>query len=150
MKTLKRFHLTLLAVVAALILGCAAGGSAKTNWVMLDSTPNHSDFFYDKDSLVRTPEGLLTIWARVAYMDDGRKEVVEILKNEKFRSISHSLYQYEINCNTKQSRLNRVVHFDNKGGKIAEYDLAGKTEWEAIPLASRLDQVVDEECQEAP
>lgn len=148
MKTVKLYHRTLLVFVAALILCSVSACAAKTNWVLLDSTPDHSDFFYDKDSLVRTPEGRLTVWARVAYKEDGRQEVMEILKNEKFRNISHSLYQYEINCSTKQSRLNRVVHYDASGGKIAEYDLAGKTAWEAIPLASRLDQVVDEECPE--
>ncbi|MBI1919842.1 MAG: hypothetical protein HYS23_02050 [Geobacter sp.] len=148
MKTLKLYQRTLLVFVTALAIFSVSACAAKKNWVLLDSTPDHSDFFYDKDSLVRTPEGLLTVWARVAYMADGRQEVMDVLKNEKFRNISHSLYQYEINCNSKQSRLNRVVHFDASGGKIAEYDLTGKTEWEAIPVASRLDQVVDEECPE--
>jgi len=145
MQTLKVRSWT--AMAAILLMTATAAWSAESSWLLLDSDPS-SDFYYDKGSISRSPEGIINIWARVSYTDDGRQEVLDMLKNEAYRTLAYSLYNYEINCDTGQSRLNQVIHYDAKGGKIAEYTLAGKTLWEPIPVASRLDQVVDQECPE--
>ncbi len=137
----------LLALAAGLI-GLAAvpalGGAP--SWELLDSAPNHSDFFYDKAGAVRTPAGIVTVTAKVAYAPEGRQEVLDTLKNEKYRTLSYSLYSYEINCAKGESRLIAVRHVDGQGGAIAEFNLAGKADWEEIPVGSRLDMVVDEQC----
>lgn len=139
-------HGIAMALAGGILLMAVAGWGGESAWVLLDSDPYHSDFYYDKGSLSRSPEGTITIWARVAYTADGRQEVMETLKNEAYRNIAYSLYQYDLNCDSRESRLGQVIHYDAKGKKIAEFNLAGKTSWEPIPIASRLDQVLDEEC----
>ena len=135
------------AMAGLLLLTATAAWSAESSWILLDSDAS-SDFYYDKGSISRSPEGIIDIWARVSYTEDGRQEVLDMLKNEAYRKLAYSLYNYEINCAAGQSRLNQVIHYDAKGDKIAEFALAGKTSWEPIPIASRLDQVVEQECPE--
>ena len=67
-------------------------------------------------------------------------------KAKQYAGLAYTLYQYDINCATKQSRIQHIAHYDGEGRLIAEFKLAGKTLWEEIPLGSRLDMVVDEEC----
>ena len=146
--------MTIQAMVCRL-LGLVAGVVAMTAfpamgagpaWELLDAAPNHSEFFYDKAGVKKLPAGVVTVTAKVAYEPEGRQEVLDALKNEKYEALSYTLYSYEINCAKGESRLLSVKHANAQGGAIAEFNLAGKAEWEKIPLGSRLDMVVDEEC----
>lgn len=130
-------------VVAMTAVPAMAGGP---EWELLDSAPHHSEFFYDKAGVKKLPGGMVTVTAKVAYAPEGRQEVVDTLKNEKYEALSYSLYSYEINCAKGESRLVSVKHANAQGGAIAEFSLAGKAEWEEIPVGSRLDVVVDEVC----
>lgn len=136
--------LTLVTGLVALAAVPAMGGTP--SWELVDSAPNHSDFFYDKGGVKKLPAGIVMVTAKVAYAPEGRQEVLDTLKNEKYRSLSYSLYSYEVNCAKGESRLVAVKHADAKGEAIAEFDLAGKADWEEIPVGSRLDMVVDEQC----
>jgi len=130
-------------VVAMAAVPAMAGGPA---WELLDAAPNHSEFLYDKAGVKKLPGGIVTVTAKVVYGPEGRQEVVDTLKNEKYEALSYSLYSYEIDCPKGESRLVSVKHANARGGAIAEFNLAGKAEWEEIPIGSRLDMVVDEEC----
>ena len=137
----------MLGTVAGLVAVAAVPAmGAGPMWELLDTAPEHSEFFYDKAGVKRVPAGIVTVTAKVAYGPEGRQEVVDALKNEKYEALSYSLYSYEINCVKGESRLVSVKHANAQGGAIAEFNLAGKAEWEEIPIGSRLDMVVDEEC----
>lgn len=133
-------------------LVCLAGNpawSADTKWVLLDSDQDHSDFFYDKSSIKRLPEGIIGIQAKVVFTPKGKADALEALKNDAYRDLTWALYQYELNCDTQQSRLVRVVNYDSKEGVITEFKLAGKTKWEDVPSGSRLEMVQELECPRA-
>src|SRR5512134_3953456 len=72
--------------------------AAGPSWELLDSAPNHSEFFYDKAGVKKLPAGVVMVTAKVAYGPEGRQEVVDTLKNEKYEALSYSLYSYEIDC----------------------------------------------------
>ena len=134
----------LLLAMVFMASGVAWGGGGK--WVLLDSDPDHSDFYYDKDAIKRLPEGIIGIQAKVVFSPKGKADALESLKNAAYRDLTWALYQYELNCDTQQSRLVRVVNYDSKESVITEFKLAGKTKWEDVPSGSRLEMVQEQEC----
>jgi len=131
------------------VAGPNGAKAGQPDWVMVHSDPSHSDFFYDKSAVTATPQGLLTVRAKVVYSAEGKADTLQVLKAKKYENLAYSEYRYEIMCGEeRKSRLQRVSHHDAKGVRIAEFDLAGKTEWEEIPISARLDMVADNECKE--
>lgn len=153
MKT--RFYLPLLLMWVFVLLWTADGAIADdkapkkegANWVLLHSEPEHSEFFYDKAELCGSPEDILTVWTKVVYGKVGKADMLEGVSNAKaYQNLAYTLYQYGINCATRLSRLQQIIHIDSKGNRIAEFNLTGKTEWEEITPDSRLDMLAEAEC----
>ena len=135
--------------MSVFVTGLNEATAGEPGWVLVHSDPSHSDFFYDKSAVAASPEGLLTVRAKVVYSAEGKADTLKVLKAKKYENLAYREYRYEIMCGEdRKSRLQRVAHYDAKGAQIAEFDLVGKTEWEEIPISSRLDQVADEECKE--
>jgi hypothetical protein len=139
-----------LALAAAGVLpgltGVARG--AEPEWVEVDTIPDHSLFTYDKKGVARPAKGMLGVVTRLVYLPVGKEEALEVLKHDKkYEGLSVSFYSYDIDCKGEKSRLTRVVHRDGEGQVIAEYDMAGKTEWEEIPPGARLDVIREAECK---
>lgn len=146
----KMFHCSKLTWItfAVLLLVLSAGSlrAADDGWMLLDTELDHSSFYYDKGSVQRPGGDIVMLSTKVVYDNEGREEARKILKNEAYRDLAFSLYQYEINCATQQSRLARAANYNTKGGMINEFNLAGKAAWEEIPPGSRLDMVMEQEC----
>lgn len=149
------FYLPLVLTWMLVLLWTAGGAIAddkapkkeEVTWVLLHSEPEHSDFFYNKAALSGSPEDVLTVWTKVVYGKAGKADMLEGVSHAKaYQDLAYTLYQYAINCATRQSRLQQVIHFDSKGNRIAEFNLTGKTEWEEITPDSRLDMVAEAEC----
>lgn len=139
------------AAVALMLMlaGWQPAVAGERNWMLLDSIPDHSEFFYDQAGVARSGEGILTVWAKVRYGEKGREETLELLHHPPaYAGLSFTEYRYELDCRKHLSRLQQVIHFDDRGERITAFDLAGKTEWEEVPPASRVELVLDAECQE--
>jgi hypothetical protein len=131
------------------VAGLNEAMAGQPDWVLVNSDPSHSDFFYDKSAVTASPQGLLTVRAKVVYSAEGKADTLKVLKAKKYENLSYSEFRYEIMCGEeRKSRLQQVSHYDAKGARIVEFDLVGKTEWEEIPISSRLDMVADDECKE--
>ena len=128
--TIQAMVCRLLGLVAGVAIAAVPAMGAGPSWELLDTAPNHSEFYYDKAGVKKLPEGVVTVTSKVAYEPEGRQEVLDALKNEKYEALSYTLYSYEINCAKGESRLLSVKHANAKGEAIAEFNLAGKTEWE--------------------
>jgi hypothetical protein len=141
-----------MAIVWALsgtVAGFNEAMAGQPDWVLVNSDPSHSDFYYDKSAVTASPQGLLTVRAKVVYNAEGKADTLKVLKAKKYENLAYSEYRYEIMCGEeRKSRLQQVSHHDAKGVRIVEFDLVGKTEWEEIPISSRLDMVADSECKE--
>ena len=143
----------MLALVMALAVGLmpVLTGSALASgpeWVQVDAIPDHSNFTYDKSAVVRPAAGMVGVVIRQVYLPAGKAETLELLGNaKKYAGLAVSFFNYDIDCKGVKSRLTRVVHLDGVGGAIAEFDLAGKTDWEDIPTDSRLDIIREVECK---
>ena len=126
--------------------GSARGG--EPTWEEVDSIPDHSTFTYDKSAVARPAPGMVGVLTRLVYLPEGKAETLELLGNaKKYQGLAVSFFSYDIDCKGVKSRLTRVVHRDGEGKAIAEFDLAGKTEWEEIPPDSRLDMIREAECK---
>ncbi len=120
---------------------------AEADWEFVDANPAHSDFYYDKSSISRGPDGIISVWTKVVYTDEGKADTLKILKNAKaYEKLALTQFLYDIDCKGAKSRLKQIVHYDDKGNRIKEFNLAEKTEWEEIPPYSRLESVTDEIC----
>ncbi|HEY6838013.1 MAG TPA: surface-adhesin E family protein [Geobacteraceae bacterium] len=138
-----------LAIVMLLGLLVAGRGSYAGNepdWVLVDSDPSTSDFYYDKSAVNKTPQGILKVTTKVIYSEDGKADALHVLDAKKYANLAYTLFFYELDCSKRMSHLTRVVHTDDNGAKIAEFDLAGKSSWEEIPEDSRLEVILTEQC----
>lgn len=138
-----------LSSVACLLLTAASALAEGQEWELIDTTPNVSDFFYDKAATTASPDGIVTVTVKVIYLPEGKKDTLELLKNDKrYADLANTLYTYDLNCDAGMQRLQRVRHYDTKGLVIREFNLAGKTEWEKVPTDSRMELVNEQACPE--
>ncbi|BBA71162.1 hypothetical protein KIP69_13295 [Geobacter sulfurreducens] len=136
----------LLSVVA--ILALTAGSVLAAEWVVLDEDPMLSNFYYDSSSVSRDKEGMVSVWTRAIYSEEGKADALDTMGNPPaFKDLSHTHFLYTIDCKSSKSRLEKVVHFDDKAEPIREYNLSGKTDWEAIDEFTRLGLLQEAVCQ---
>ena len=127
--------------------GVALAGGPVGNWVLVDQDEGQSDFYYDKGAVTKADGDLLKVQVKVVYGPEGKADALELLGNAKlYGPLVATYYRYDINCATGQSRLAGVSHRDGADKVLREFDLAGKTSWEEIPVGSRLEMVSDAEC----
>jgi hypothetical protein len=124
-----------------------AGHCAEADWELVDSDPATSDFLYNKATVARGAKGIVTVETRAVYSEQGKADVLEVLDPKRYARLAYTLFVYDIECSKEESLLKRVVHYDDRGAEIASFDLASKTEWEDIPLNSRLEKVQQAECR---
>lgn len=140
-------RLLVIAALLALLLqgrGLCAGNAPE--WVLVDTDPSTSDFYYDKMAVTKTPQGIVSVTTKAVYSEGGKADALQVLDAKKYANLAYTLFFYELDCTKRMSRLTKVVHTDDKGAKIAEFDLTGKSSWEEIPEDSRLDVILTEQC----
>ncbi|HMN03847.1 surface-adhesin E family protein [Geobacter anodireducens] len=136
----------LLSAVAALAL--TAGSVLAAEWVVLDEDPMLSTFYYDSSSVSRDKEGMVSVWTRAIYSEEGKADALDTMGNPPaFKDLSHTHFLYTIDCQAAKSRLEKVIHFDDKAEPIKEYNLSGKTDWEAIDEFTRLGLLQEAVCR---
>lgn len=134
-------------VIAGVLLACGHSLAGEPEWVVLDENPLVSDFYYDKSTVSRSPQGVVTVWTRAVYSEQGKADALEILgKGKGYEKLSHTAFLYEINCPGGLSLLKQVIHYNDEGEKISEFNLAGKTEWEKIDPDTRMGVLQEEVC----
>lgn len=133
-------------LVAALAL--TAGSALAAEWVVVDENPMVSNFYYDTSSVARDKEGKVSVWTRAIYSEEGKADALDTMGNPPaFKDLSHTHFLYTIDCAAATSRLEKVIHFDDKAEPIKEYNLSGKTDWEAIDEFTRLGLLQEAVCQ---
>jgi len=134
----------------AILLTVVAGGPAFASddqWVLLDEDPATSNYFYDSASVVPGDDGLVTVWTKAVYSEEGKADALDTIGHPKgFEDLTATSFLYTINCDADMSRLEKVIHSDGKGGTIREYNLAGKTSWEEIEAETRMSLLRDAVC----
>jgi len=138
--------LALIFLTATVAVGSAAF-AGDGQWVLLDEDPSTSSYFYDATSVVPGDDGLVTVWTRAVYTEEGKADALDTIGHPKgFEDLAATSFHYTINCDADMSRLEKVMHQDGTGGTIKEYNLAGKTSWEEIEAETRMSLLRDAVC----
>ena len=145
MKTVGRIGI-ILRLALVLCLAGSLPAFAEPDWNLLNETDGVSAFHYDKASLEKGASGLITVWTRVLYQDAGRDEARKTLASSDYEKLAASFYQYSIDCGNNRSLLLTVIHRDDEGRTIRQFNLAGKTDWQAIDEFTRMDLLLEEIC----
>lgn len=145
MGNLKRI-LALIFLTATVAAGSAAFAD-DGQWVLLDEDPSTSNYFYDSATIAPGEDGLVTVWTRAVYTEEGKADALDTIGHPRgFEDLAATSFLYTINCDADMSRLEKVVHRDGRGETIKEYNLAGKTSWEEIEAETRMSLLRDAVC----
>ena len=146
---MKRFR-TILALIAlaATVTAASVAFASESQWVLIDEDPATSNYFYDTTSITQGEEGLVTVWTKAVYTEEGKADALDTIGHPKgFEDLASTSFFYTINCDGDMSRLEKVIHRDGKGTAIREYTLTGKTPWEEIEAETRMSLLRDAVCQ---
>src|SRR6266568_9413708 len=92
-----RYLMASLVLLALLMAGKSSpAGAAEEQWVLVDSEPGESDFYYDKSTLARPTPEVLSVRVKVVYGPEGKADALEQLKDKKtYGNLKETLYLYE-------------------------------------------------------
>lgn len=153
---------TIILVTTLGYLTCACTGYAqkkenKPEWVFL-STDNHGwKNYYDSQSVVGTPDGIVNVSAKQVpvYKDDQDKKMrmQRLLENRKWLNIktdgydnyAYSVTILEINCATNEARSGTMIDYDSSEKELAKSTLAG-VEWAPISPRSWVVELIPKVC----
>ena len=75
----------LVMVAVGILASHAPSWGEEITWELLESDPHHSDFFYNKSTISRSPEGVISVWAKVAYTKEGKADTLQILTAKAYQ-----------------------------------------------------------------
>jgi hypothetical protein len=107
----------LLFVITTVFLVSQAQG---TDWVSMGKDTDGTEVFYDSQTLTKLPTGIVKVWAKFQFSDEGRKDYIQSQKLDvkRFETLSHSLYLTEINCVTRETRTMAVTAYSTDGSVL--------------------------------
>jgi hypothetical protein len=118
---------------------------AGSDWVQLDDNED-SRFFFDKAGATRD-KGVVRVETRAVYTEAGKADALTTLsKTKELGNLYESRYEYDLNCEKQQSRLLHVAHFDKDGNVLRKSDLSAVTQWEPVPMGTRMTLVLEAAC----
>ncbi|HBA87550.1 MAG TPA: hypothetical protein DCZ75_06030 [Geobacter sp.] len=144
MKTINAVALFLALSVA----GALPAFGADPSWVQVDTDEN-SAFYYDKNATTKPRQDVVRVIARAVYTESGKADALKTLGGGKgLETLYESRYVYDIDCVQRQGRLLAATHMDKNGGILKSSDLGPYTDWEYLPLVTRMGLVADTACRE--
>ncbi|QSV45792.1 surface-adhesin E family protein [Geobacter benzoatilyticus] len=146
--TIKR-HIRTLAISTVMMAVSIPSLAADNSWEIIDDNPAASTYSYDSTSVAEAEEGLVTVWTRVVYTDEGKADALDTIGNPpEFKDLTSTDFLYTINCSEGMSRLEKVIHRKGNGEIIKEYSLAGKTPWTELEGETRMSLLREAVCDQ--
>jgi hypothetical protein len=107
----------LLFAITTVFLASQAQG---TDWVSMGKDTDGTEVFYDSQTLTKLSTGIVKVWAKFQFSDEGRKDYIQSQKLDvkRFETLSHSLYLTEISCVTRETRTMAVTAYSTDGSVI--------------------------------
>lgn len=106
------------------------------DWVEFGRTDNGNIFFLNKAKIEYQKNGIVRVWEKKIYSDEGRKELISAYKKnefpaEKFEKISYCLGLKEIDCEKDMLRLLSLTFFDLNNNVLLSHNYSCSN-WENI------------------
>lgn len=92
--------------------------------------------YYNVTNLIKS-SNIVYVWTYSVVDDDFRKKTIEEVKKEdlektiKFQNYDHIVSLNEIDCETKLTRINEVLDYDNKGN-VLDHFKDNNSKWRSI------------------
>jgi len=104
--------------LGVILIGLAISGCAEVwgmDWKLLGANQRYS-FYYDAESIIRSPENLIGVWTKAVYTDKG---IIEIIKRmgKIYEDTDQSKGLVEYNCSKKMGRDLSLTFF-SKGSVL--------------------------------
>ena len=119
------------------------------DWTYIGKS-NSAQFYYDKATMAKTPEGNIRIWVKRVFTDEGKQDIIKVQKEEGnsvrgYEALKESREQMEFNC---ASRLYAFIsiNYHNTNGDV----LFSKTyapDWGPVRPGSLVEVVYDDACK---
>ncbi len=85
------------------------------NWILAGTT-SHSDYYFDKTSIVRNKNGNITVWVKGEITNKDvfiANQELASYEKDKYNNASHTLNQFSFDCQGRQLKsLNYLVYAD--------------------------------------
>jgi hypothetical protein len=107
-------------------------------------------FFYDKESMSKTPEGIVNVWVGLIPLGDKvRDRYLEERKRAGLNIVGYENYEYDrklikINCLDKTLKIVQRIDFGRKDIVLGSHQYTG--EWQLIPSQSAGRALSEEVC----
>jgi hypothetical protein len=112
-------------------------------WVEYGQSQRVGTYFYDKESLTYERKGIVKLWNKIVYTEEAKANKINLRKKNgrdprDLESLSYTLSSVTFNCNTKETDVSSVAHYDISGKVLESADF--KTpEFRSIPPDSAAD-----------
>lgn len=143
------FFYILFGIIASLP---APSSVLSSDWAFYGDAPNQSMFYYDKESLTYSPNGIVKVWDKEVYSTRSRDYLISKRKefNEKidgYSNLEYTLFQFEFDCRKRQSRMVSTTDYGFNGEMLAAYKAGDKIwDWDAIAPDTRLEALFRKIC----
>ena len=113
------------------------------DWKFIGDNETFS-YFYDTDNITRSSDGLMRVWSKVIYTDQG---VMDYVKDygEEYKDLIYSLKRFEINCVEKNYRPLSMINYSKE--KVIDSVNFNKSEWDIFIPESIGESLYKEVCE---
>ena len=130
-------RLTTVLFLFALFCFCISTNVQGAEWVYYTDDVLGSKIYYDKESITSGGKGIIKVWGKTVYSEEGKRDYIGSLKqggyyNTSHEDVSFTLGLHVYNCNTRESQIISINDYSTAGNVISSpSDLSAK--WRQIP-----------------
>jgi hypothetical protein len=148
----KRLSVLFVVIIAVLFFGGLPNDAAGSDWVYYGSGSSGDQYFYDRTSIRQVPEGVIRVWTKVVYSDEGRQRKINDYKKDGyaitgFELLSETQNLWFINCIEEKSTVTEGRHHASNGRVVDMYK-ADKRIWGPAAPGSPVESLIKMVCEE--
>jgi hypothetical protein len=116
---MKTIRLLLFAITMIFLVSQVQGAE----WVSMGTDKWGDELSYDKETLIKLPTGIIKVWKKTQYSDEGRKAfiqeyIIDKPSANRYEALSRSLLLWEINCATSDAKVTEFAFQSSNGGVL--------------------------------
>ncbi len=78
-------------------------------------------YFYDVSSIKRSSEGIVRVWIKVLYTEEGVNYMVKLL-GRKYETLSYAIVLFEYRCGDKEKQIVPITFYSEDGKVLISAD----------------------------
>ena len=136
--------------MGCLLIFISLNDARGSDWVHLVTDGVGNNSFYDKDSIRNVSKGVVGVWTKTVYSDEGRARVIydyakSGFESAEYESLGYSKELFFINCVDEKYKITQGANYASDGHVLDDYH--EDSVWDAPPPDSVMDSLVKEICK---